>query len=135
MDDLVKALIAALNANTQAILAQAGSPQNQNQAAMLATPAAQLTATPAAVQPQPVPTALPNGQPITADALTALIQPHVGNDAIKAQLGDAMRSIGLQSFPEAQPHHYGPLYQKFTEVLAKFGIGAPAPAAQSMSII
>lgn len=73
---------------------------------------------------------------VTGDQLTALIQPHVGNEAIKAALGVAMRENGVANLPEAQPHQYATLYAAFQAVLARFGIGGPAPApGASTSII
>lgn len=112
---------------------------NQNQAQVVATTHVQtndglgvgLAQQPVVTQPvvtQPVVTQ-PVTQNIDADAITALIQPHIGNDAIKADLGAAMRSIGINGLPETQPHQYGQLYTLFQGVLAKYGIGG-AGAAQ-----
>lgn len=88
---------------------------------------------------QPVVTQPQAAQNIDADAITALIQPHIGNDAIKADLGVAMRSLGINGLPETQPHQYGTLYSLFQGVLAKYGIGGAGAAqpqqAQNTSII
>lgn len=90
----------------------------------------------AAPQPAPAPQPQPAPSNVTADSITALIQPHIGNDAIKAALGVAMRSMGINALPETQPHQFGQLYALFQQVLAQHGVGGPAPApAASASII
>jgi hypothetical protein len=74
-------------------------------------------------------------QAATGESLLALIQPHIGNEAIKGALGVAMRNLGIQGLPEAQPHQYSALYSAFEGVLAQYGVGGPAPAAAVTSII
>lgn len=73
---------------------------------------------------------------ITADMITTMIMPHIANQQIKDALGVAMRELGVNNLPEAQPHQYGPLYTSFQAVLARFGIGGapanPAPAGASI---
>lgn len=127
MSGTLEQLIAALNANTAALLgnnALAGSAPQQTHAIGLVSPPQQPVA----------PINVPSN--ITADTITALIQPHIGNDAIKADLGAAMRSLGINGLPETQPHQYGQLYALFQGVLAKYGIGGAAqPTATSTSII
>lgn len=136
MDELVKALIAALNANTQALLASSASGSQMN----ATTPAYVQQLQPAQViqpvqQTAAISAVLPNGQPITADAITALIQPHVSNDAIKAELGTAMRGMGINALPETQPHQFADLYHKFAAVIAKHTGGGLGAATSSASII
>lgn len=123
---ILEQILAAIQANTDALnrsMASSGVMPG-TQASPLA-PAAQLLAPPA-----PAPAG------VDADALLALIQPHIANDAIKAALGVAMRSLGINALPETQPHQYAPLYQSFQAVLAAHGVGGPAPApVASTSII
>jgi hypothetical protein len=75
----------------------------------------------------PPPQQQTNAPTVTAEQITALIQPHVGNEAIKAALGVAMRAMGINALPEAQPHQYAALHQAFQGVLAAHGVGGPAP--------
>lgn len=120
MDGILERLIAAINANTAAILGQA--PAANPVAPAILTPAiqavAQLTPAPASV---------------TGDQITALIQPHIGNETIKTALGVAMRAMGINALPETQPHQFVPLYQAFQAVIAAHTGGAgqttPAPSA------
>jgi hypothetical protein len=86
-----------------------------------------------APQQQPVQQPVQQAQPpsnITDAMLVELIQPHIGNEAIKAALGNAMRANGVANLPDAQPHQYATLYAAFQSVLAQFGIGANASAPQ-----
>jgi hypothetical protein len=71
----------------------------------------------APMQPQYQPQA-PQG--ITAEAITALIQPHVGNVQIKEALGATMREMGINALPDTQAHQFGELYQRFQGVIARF---------------
>lgn len=91
------------------------------------------------VAPQPAPAPAPQTPPpasnVTADQITALIQPHVANPAIKDALGVAMRSMGINALPEAQPHQYGALYQAFQNVIAQYTTAGAAPQAAPASII
>jgi hypothetical protein len=59
-------------------------------------------------------------QGITAEAITALIQPHVGNVQIKEALGATMREMGINALPDTQAHQFGELYQRFQGVIARF---------------
>lgn len=88
------------------------------------------TSAPALVSPPPPPPPPPPPAPsgVTAEQLTELIMPHIGNQAIKEALGVAMRENGVANLPEAQPHQYGTLFTAFQGVLQRFGIGASAPA-------
>lgn len=70
---------------------------------------------------------------VTEEQLTGLIMPHVANDTIKAALGEAMRSMGVNALAEAKPHQYGPLYVAFQQVLARYGIGGAPPQQQPQS--
>lgn len=66
---------------------------------------------------------------VTADQITALIQPHIGNETIKQALGAAMRGMGINALPEMQPHQFGDLYAAFQRVIAQHtGGGAQNPA-------
>lgn len=88
---------------------------------------------------QPVAQQAPVQQPasnVTAEAITALIQPHVGNEAIKGALGAAMRAMGINALPETQPHQFGALYQAFQNVIAQHTQPVQqAPAGNGLSII
>lgn len=75
---------------------------------------------------------------LTGDMITALITPHVGNEAIKAALGVEMRAMGISALPETQPAQYAELYRRFATVLAANGVGGVGggtTAAASSSII
>jgi hypothetical protein len=93
-----------------------------------------------AAQPDPLglgaaPPAVTAPANVTEAMVTDLIQPHVGNDAVKQALGTAMRALGINALTEAQPQHYPQLYMAFKDVLARFGIGATPPQAPPASII
>jgi hypothetical protein len=96
------------------------------QVAPAADPFGGIGAAPAATTP-------PN---ITADMITALIQPHLDNAAVKAALGEAMRQHGIDALPNTPPEKYAALYASFQSVIASHaGGGAPAAAAANTSII
>lgn len=69
-------------------------------------------------------------QAATADSIMALIQPHLSHEPTKLAFGEAMRSVGVQNLPEAQPHQYPALYAAFEKVIA-----AKPAATASPSII
>jgi hypothetical protein len=98
----------------------------------VATPTPALAATPAAT---PAPAPVPSN--ISPDDITALILPHIPNAAIKEELGNAMRAMGINGLPDMQPHQYAAVYTAFQAVLQRHGVGgaAPAPAPTSASII
>lgn len=123
MNGILEQLIAALQANTAAILAGGGAPVQQ------APPQLQQQA-----QTQVPPQTTTGGAAITADAITALIQPHIANDTIKGALGAAMRAMGINALPETQPHQFAALYQAFQNVIAQH-TGGGALAGSSASII
>lgn len=141
---ILETLIQALHAHTEALnrhtaaLSGAAAPvqqyapaqQYQNQQ----PPAQQFAAAAPPVQQPPAQQLAPAN--VTSDQIMALIQPHIGNEQIKAELGAAMRSQGINALPEAQPHQYGALYQAFQGVIARFtGGGGQQPPAASASII
>lgn len=105
----------------------AAAPQHQPVQQYAAQPP-QTFAAPAAPPPQPPAN-------VTAEQITALIQPHIANEAIKAALGTAMRNMGINALPEAQPHQYGPLYAAFQQVIAQHTAGGAAAPAAAPSII
>lgn len=110
-----------------------GLPASTAQA--LSAPLAQQNAPQTQLQNTAVNTTLPNGQPITPEAITALIQPHVSNDAIKTDLGTAMRGMGINALPETQPHQLVALYNAFMGVIHKHTGGAGAAQQPPASII
>jgi len=70
--------------------------------------------------------------------ITALIQPHLDNAAVKAALGEAMRQHGIDALPNTPPEKYAALYASFQSVIASHaggGAAAPAAAATNTSII
>lgn len=87
----------------------------------------QFAAAQAAQQQAQVPTG------VNADMLTNLIQPHVANQAIKDDLGTAMRAMGINALPETQPHQYGALYAAFQQVIARHTGGGAAPSAPALN--
>jgi hypothetical protein len=72
---------------------------------------------------------------ITAEAITALIQPHVGNVQIKEALGASMREMGINALPDTQPHQFGELYGRFQGVIARFTAGGPQVGPPSSASI
>lgn len=128
----IRANTDALNRIAAAMTGGAAIPQGTGSVANLA-PTATMTAQQGASMMANAP---PPPQGVTSEQLLQLIQPHIGNDTIKAELGNAMRAMGINGLPEVQPHQYGPLYQEFQRVLARFGIGGAAPQqTQNASII
>lgn len=71
------------------------------------------------------------GVPATVDGdmIMALIQPHLGDDAFKAQLGVAMRGLGIENLNETPADKFRPLYAAFAKLIAS------KPPAQAASII
>lgn len=122
--------VRALTAAIQAQLGQTGAGTLTSNAA--APIAAQPGLAALGAQTNVAAPVIPTG--ITADQITALIQPVVGNEAIKADLGAAMRAMGINGLPETQPHQFGPLYAAFQAVIAKHTQGGQVAAA-SASII
>lgn len=83
----------------------------------------------------PQPPGYTNSQGITAEAITALIQPHVGNQQIKDALGATMREMGINALPDTQAHQFAELYNRFQGVIARFTQGGQQPPPQTPSII
>ena len=125
--ETILAELQAIKAVLQAQAASGSNPGNYNPATQL-QPQQQYVAP----QQQPVQQIPPN---VTADTITSLIQPHIANDQIKAALGAAMRSMGINALPETQPHQYGQLYAAFQQVIAQHTGGGAPPPQQSASII
>lgn len=73
---------------------------------------------------------------VTGEQLTALIQPYLDNDAIKAQFGVQMRALGYENFPDIQPAHYGDMYARCQNVIEQAKqagiIGGAAAAGTSI---
>lgn len=69
---------------------------------------------------------------VTSEMFLQLIGDAVSNPAIKDALGAEMRSMGIQSLPEAQPHQYGELYHRFETVINRFRTQQPATAPASI---
>lgn len=72
---------------------------------------------------------------ITDAVIMDLIQPHLGNAAIKEQLGVAMRAMGINALPDTQAHQYPELYARFQTIIASGGVVAAVPAHLATSII
>lgn len=68
---------------------------------------------------------------VTPEMIMELIQPHLANEAVKAKLGEAMRSMGIDNLNNVQAHQYGDLYVKFQAVVS----GAGAATGGGASII
>ena len=135
MTGVLETMRAELTAATAAIAAL------QQQFATLASGGGGVSAaTPAAADPfagfgAPAPAAAPPPPANIGEAeLTALIQPHIDNPAMKAALGAAMREAGIASLQEIQPAQYAGLYAKFQQVIAANSGGA-APAATPSSLV
>lgn len=112
---ILEQILAAIQQNTAAINAAANTGGIGN-SPMIPAGTPVLNAGP--VNPPPV--------GVTSGQVMALIQPHITNEAIKVALGNAMRTLGVNALPEAQPHHFGPLYQAFQAVIAQHLAAAPA---------
>lgn len=78
-----------------------------------------------AAAPAAAPALSAAAQAATSETLLALIQPHLGNQAMKDAFGVAMRGMGIPNLPEVQPHQIPALYDAFEKVIAS----APAAAA------
>lgn len=138
MNGILEQILAALVANTAALNALAALRGGPLTAAQMAAPAALQPQAAAALQLQAAAAQAANtaaAQPITADAITALIQPHIANDAIKTALGVAMRAMGINALPETQQHQFGALYAAFQNVIAQHTGAGVGQAQQSASII
>lgn len=102
----------------------------------LAPAPAPLAPAPLAPAPLAAPAAPVTAYPtVTAEQITALITPHVGDPNLKASLQQQMAAMGIAALPDAQPHQYGELYARFQQVIAQFAAVAAAPAAAPASII
>lgn len=123
-----------LVANALRAAANVFDPQNNavNAPGGYVTPAT-MNAPQAVIQPQPSSGASGPPATVSAEELTGLIMPHIGNEAIKAALGVAMRNMGVNGLPEARPDQYPALYASFQSVLTAHGVGTGAPAAQVLS--
>lgn len=135
MTGVLETMRAELTAATAAIAAL------QQQFATLASGGGGVSAAaPAAADPfagfgAPAPAASPPPPANIGEAeLTALIQPHIDNPAMKAALGAAMREAGIASLQEIQPAQYAGLYAKFQQVIAAGG-AAPAAAGTPSSLV
>jgi hypothetical protein len=139
IEEKLDRLLAGGGANVAAVAAQPLAQQPQANVAMqqpqaLAQPQAQaggLGVLGGAQQPVGYP-------PATADMLTTLITPHIGDPNIKAALQQQMAAMGINALPETQPHQYGELYARFQQVIQQFTAAAAAqqqPAATPASII
>lgn len=88
------------------------------------TPAPTPTVDPLAfATPTPTPAAT-----VTNDMITALIQPHLNDPAIKAGLQGVLAQMNIPGLPAAREDQYAALYQAFQAVIAA---AAPQPAAQA----
>jgi hypothetical protein len=131
MSGILEAIYGELQAIRNLLQSQAQQPAQQ--------PVQQPVAQPYVAQPYVAPVQ-PQVQPaanVTSDSITALIQPHLANAAIKEALGATMRAMGINALPETQPHQYGELYARFQGVIAQHTGAQPAqqPAPVSASII
>jgi hypothetical protein len=64
--------------------------------------------------------------PATAEMITALVQPHVGDPARKAALFQQMTEMGIGALPEARPDQYAELHARFKRVVDSFTQQQPA---------
>lgn len=55
---------------------------------------------------------------VTDDMIMQLIQPHLANEAVKAQLTAQLQAMGIPNLPAAQPGQYADIYARFKAVLA-----------------
>jgi hypothetical protein len=72
----------------------------------------------------------PQYPPATAEQITALITPYVENPNLKAALQQQMAAMGIGALPDAQPHQYGELHYRFTQVIQQ----AQNAAAQQQQV-
>jgi hypothetical protein len=129
MSGILEQVLAELQAIRNLLQAGAAAPAQQPAPVQYAAPA---------VAAAPVQQYIPPQQPtvaVTSESITALIQPHLANAAIKEALGATMRAMGINALPETQPHQYGELYARFQGVIAQYAGAQPAAAPVSASII
>jgi hypothetical protein len=132
--------IEQLHAKVDAILAILQAPSAGAAAPLAAQPAAPAFAPPAApAAAAAVTLTAPAAQypAVSAEQITALITPHVGDPNLKNALQQQMAAMGIGALPDAQPHQYGELYHRFTQVINQFQAAAQQqqPAAAPASII
>jgi hypothetical protein len=116
----------------------AGNVKVGTAAAPQAVAAAPVATVAAAVDPLAVggaPAASVAAPAVSAEQITALITPHVGNPALKAALQQQMAAMGIGALPDAQPHQYGELYQRFQQVITQFSAAAATPVAAAPASI
>jgi hypothetical protein len=128
MSGILEQLIAAIQANTAAVQAQSGMAQSLGIGTTVQQPVVQQ---PVVQQPvvQPAPAS------VSADDLMALITPHIGVETTKLAFGAAMRALGINALPEAQPHQYPALYTAFQNVIAQAAANPAVTAPAITSII
>ncbi len=135
MSGILEQVLAELQAIRNLLQAGAAAPAQQPVQPAYVPPQQPAPVQPAYVPPQQ-PAPVQPAANITAESITALIQPHIANPAIKEALGATMRAMGINALPETQPHQYGELYARFQGVIAQYSGAQPAPAAApSASII
>jgi hypothetical protein len=132
-------ILERIEAKLDAILAsQQGLSVGAQAAAPQAVAAAPVATVAAAVDPLAVggaPAASVAAPAVSAEQITALITPHVGNPALKAALQQQMAAMGIGALPDAQPHQYGELYQRFQQVITQFSAAAATPVAAAPASI
>jgi len=105
------------------------------------TPAPTPTPTPAA---DPLAFTPPAATAVTNDMITALIQPHLANPAIKAAMQGVLAQMNIPGLPQAREDQYPALYQAFQAIIqqatapqpaAAGNTGAPPATAGGMSIL
>ena len=130
-------ILERIEAKLDAIIANQASagPGNPAAANPAAAPAAAPAADPFGGLGTPAPATPAN---ITAEMITALIQPHLDNADIKAALGAAMKAQGIDVLPNTPPEKYAALYAAFQQVIASHagaGANAAGAAAANTNII
>lgn len=68
---------------------------------------------------------LGGGQPqaqqnVTSEMILSLITPLLENPHAKSMLQQQLTEMGIPGLPDAQPHQYGELYQRFSNVAQQF---------------
>lgn len=84
--------------------------------------------TPPPAQPDPLAFTPPVQPQVTNDMITTLIQPHIGNPAIKAAMQGVLQQLNIPGLPQAREDQYPVLYQHFQTIIAQHTAQPPAQA-------
>lgn len=128
MTGILENMKAQIDATVQEVQALKATVAALQAGGATAAPAPAAAADPFAAFGAPTPAPAPVKE-VTAEAITALIQPHLDNDKVRDALGVEMRAMGISALPDTQPGQYAELYARFQRVIAAAGTAAAATPA------